>query len=232
VTWYANRIYVNDSLDVRAKLREEPALAGHVFRLSGTLPGAWEPGAAELQLPAEGLVCIKEVAPWRVATEEENALAAMFGESPAPPAPRPAHAWFGEDEFLPWTALEGPRHRCGSRRVLEETDAEALQRPPLGLLRFLGELHDACQVPVTYYLCRTFGGHVDEEAAWIFGATDLVCRHLGPTKTRVTDPSRERIVADGVLALALAHHGIRLPESGYFAPHTRGFDWARQRIAL
>jgi hypothetical protein len=44
--------------------------------------------------------------------------------------------------------------------------------------------------------------------------------------------SGKRVVRGGVLPFAPVHHDIRLLPSGYFAPHTRGFDWARHHIAL
>ncbi len=92
--------------------------------------------------------------------------------------------------------------------------------------------HDTCSVPVTYYACSMWGGDVDEEAAWVFAETDLVYRYQSRTETRETDASGQRLIHSGVLSLALAHHGIYLPSSGYFAPHTRGFDWKCRRLLL
>lgn len=124
--------------------------------------------------------------------------------------------------------LEGPPQR----NVLDEPDSVDFEKPPVGLLRFLGDLHDTCHVPVTYYACRMWGGDVEEEAAWIFAGTDLVYRYRSPTETRETDARGQRIIQSGVLPLALAHHGLSLAPSGYFAPHTRGFDWKGRRLLL
>jgi hypothetical protein len=235
VTWYANRIYVNASPAVIAALREDPIFEGHLFRLRGTLPASWEKGAGKVRLPRGGLVVVKEVGP---ATDDDGeaeiALYVAFG--PGVGRVEHTHDWYAEGEWFSWNQLHGP----SDVKVIDPAGLEELAEcdvPPRGFLRFLADLHARCGQPVTYYLGRTWGGLRHAEAAWVFAERDVLYCY-NPPKDVNADPHDEVVVLDrdgrhvvygDVLRLALAHHGLHLP-TGYFAPHTRTFDWKPWRL--
>jgi hypothetical protein len=203
VTWYANRIYLNATPAVFDRLRAMPALVGHIFHLTGTLPAGWEPNAGSVPLPDGGLVVVKEVC------------------DPSDPGD-----WYPSDAVASWHALRGSPDT-------EVVDADIGriyegQRPPKAFLQFLKDLHAATGVPVTYYSGRTWGGLSDGEFAWTFAATEVVYARLSETETAVLAHDGRRVVRGDVHVLALAHHGVHLSKF-YFAPHTRVFDWDSYR---
>jgi hypothetical protein len=235
VTWYANRIYVNASPSVIEALREDPIFEGHLFLLRGALPASWEEGSAQLRLPGEGLVVVKEIGPEEDEGEAEIALASIFGEH-IPRVPK-SHGWYADGEWLSWSKVRGP----SDVEVLDPAGIEELAEcdvPPLAFLRFLADLHARCGQPVSYYLGRTYGGGPEGEAAWVFAEREVLYCLRVPHDVSV-DPADEvvvldhnggrRVVRDDVLRLALAHHGVHLP-GAWFAPHTRSFDWESRRL--
>jgi hypothetical protein len=232
MTWYANRIYVNASDAAIQALRAEPALAGHLFLLSGSLPASWQPGSGELALPGAGLVVVREVGP-SDSDDDSDQVAAIFGEPRAPG--RRDHSWYGPSEWLSWDALRGPAEVAV--RVPDVPELAACDVPPRAFLQYLANLRASCGGAVTYYLGRTFGGGFEGEAAWVFAEREVLYCHrvpqnvnVGPTdEVVVADANGQRVIHDDVLRLALAHHGLHLP-TGYFEPHRRRFDWEGRRL--
>ncbi|HEY2516685.1 MAG TPA: hypothetical protein VGI39_37705 [Polyangiaceae bacterium] len=212
MTWYANRIYVNASPLALAVLRAEPALRGHLFLLQGTLPTSWEQGGAELELAPGGLAVVKEIGP------------PASDETPA----AESHEWYSPGERLSWDSLRGSREVAVMAPSIEEL--MECDRPPRRFLQFLAELRARCEQPVTYYLGRTWGGDMEGEAAWVFADRQVLYCHRTPDEVVVVDGDGRRLARGDVLRLALANHGLHLP-TGYFAPHTRGFDWATRRLS-
>jgi hypothetical protein len=227
MTWYANRIYVNASERALAALRAERALVGHLFLLQGGVPASWEDGACELPLPCAGLLVAREIGPG----DDDDApgtaaIRAVFGETAG--AARRGHGWYAPGDWLSWAVLSGP----SSVDVMDPAGVEGLEacdRPPVPFLRFLADLHARTGEPVMYYLCRTWGGEREGEAAWVFAEREVFYGDRNPDETVAIGRDGRRVVRDDVLRLALAHHGLHLPTS-WFAPHTRGFDWERRRL--
>ena len=214
MTWYANRVYINATPAVLERLGRESALDGHIFLLTGALPASWRPDSGEVRLPASGLVVVKEIG------------------APEDPAevmdPQRLHSWYRKDEFLSWDVLHGPP----DIDVLEGAHIHDLVReaPPAPFLRYLKALHAATGAPVTYYLGATWGGDIEREYAWVFDGREVVYAFTSDTSTIELDAHGRRERSEGVLPLALAHHGIQLP-SPYFVPHRTTFDWARYRLS-
>jgi hypothetical protein len=212
MTWYANRIYINATPEALVAVRSEPSFAGHLFLLTGSLPVSTRRGVPELRLPDRGLLVIKEIGS---GTEQE-------GEPPK-------HWWYAPDEWLSWSALQGPR----DQDVIDPSNIQELaevERPPLAFLRYLRALHVSCNSPVTYYASFMWGGDVESEYAWVFAEHEVVYCDAPAGAVEVdADGNRHRLTDRGVLESALAHHGLDLP-TAYFPPHTRKFDWDTRRL--
>jgi hypothetical protein len=89
---------------------------------------------------------------------------------------------------------------------------------------------------ISFYHCAMWGGEVEEEFAWIFGAEDSVLvRARGNGKNVIAYrclagklDSRKVAQAD-VLTLTLKHHEFELHD-GYLALHTRSFIWEKYKL--
>lgn len=115
----------------------------------------------------------------------------------------------------------------------------------------------AARTPVASYAMETFGGVTEFEWAWLFGGagSDRVLVHQSRRREvvrmergwfrykPVTTWAYEHFVVEvsaagvversggsaGVLHEVAEHLGTWAPK-GYFAPHTRGFDWGAYRV--
>jgi hypothetical protein len=225
MTWRANRIYVDGAPQVLARLRAEPSLVGHVYLLTGSLPASTEPDADTTRLPDGGLVVVKEVAAPDVpaAAAQQAALLAMFGEPPR--AAGPAHHWYDADEFASWHALRGPLEASDESAYAKVHELSLDEVPPAAFLGFLDELHRSTGAVVSYYACETWGGAVELEFAWVFGERRRAYVHRSAEGTVEIDDEGRHLRDAEILTLVLAHHGVR-SATGWFAPHTRSFEWA------
>jgi hypothetical protein len=216
VTWYANRIYLHATPSALARLEAEPALVGHIFLLDGPLLASWQPLAEPVAPPAGGLVVVKEVG-----EAEEPSVWGAEDYSPG----RPWHPWHTQNEFVPWDHFHGAASLDIDPPGLR--DLIQTEPPPAPFLRFLKDIHIVSGVPVTYYATAMWGGDIESEYAWVFDDREVVYAYRSDEEiVEVVEVDRQgrRSRQGDVLQLALAHLGLQLP-TGYFAPHTRGFDW-------
>ncbi|KQR17432.1 hypothetical protein [Cellulomonas sp. Leaf334] len=121
--------------------------------------------------------------------------------------------------------------------------------PPLGLLLLLRRISVATDSVVSLYCAGYWGGDIEYAQAWTFtgdGGGGRVHLHTveegrdahGSVESRPAVRSWDQhrpqdapeITLDGdVLTLVLDHHDVHL-DGGYFAAHSRSFDWSRYRL--
>lgn len=82
--------------------------------------------------------------------------------------------------------------------------------PPSPMLAFLIEQSLSNDQPILFYECRMHGGDIDLEVCW-----NVRGGHL----------SRHQDWVEG-----MARIGVKLPSTGWFAPHTSTFDWKPFRL--
>ena len=104
---------------------------------------------------------------------------------------------------------------------------------PLNVLRFAKILSQIISSNVVYYDAFYWGGMVEYELAWIFGEKEEVIVQIADSKDQkqfCTINAESITHSEGnTLQTALKYLGVNM-SSGYFLPHTRGFDWTEQRV--
>jgi ankyrin repeat protein len=131
---------------------------------------------------------------------------------------------------VPWDALIGPQSL--SPRLPDPRTISGLAPhdwPPAAMLRRLADLARRCRTPVCYYRMETFGGTVNREVAWVFGDQHHLLFFHSTHKSTIafTDAGRASPGGD-VLQRALTLIGVE-ESSGWFEPHTSGYDWESRR---
>jgi hypothetical protein len=135
------------------------------------------------------------------------------------------HRWYEDGTTLDWALLSS--HHETQRFVLENErnslslsqyiDPEAV--PPMSFRIFLQQLAVALNTTVLYYAGSTWGGDVESE---------YVLSYQPEERLLITDIESK---ASNALRDGLAMIGINIP-SGFFALHTREFDWEQHRLPL
>lgn len=115
----------------------------------------------------------------------------------------PCQCRFGQD--VPDDSLYPDRPFCG---------APLTAGPPSPMLAFLVEQSQRYEVPLLFYECQMHGGDIDLEVGWLVQGKKVQRCSRDPW----WGPMREL--------------GVRMPETGWFEPHTSRFCWRDHHCQL
>jgi hypothetical protein len=224
MTWYASHIYAEPNPTVVSALSRHPVLSKGLYLVNSLKGHQWE-SKPHHGLPRKGLLVGRELC-----------------------APRTEEAEWHQrrDSSISWEEITGP---TGIDIILPEYlpvsefgrlyhDHGQAAYPPIAFLRFLKHLHETTNTTVSFYHHFSAAEQaVQQEFAWVFGEEELVyvrhgerSIHLYSRAQMSTTPYEvTQLAHTGVLVLILKHHRLNLP-TGYFALHTRHFDWEKYRL--
>ena len=214
MTWYESEILIKATPPALEAVRSHGLLKNHAYYVENVADHVWHTPKVVHGLPEEGLLVIRPLA-----------------------APGDHAAEWFDQPILPWTelpAIRNPRWKLTPevvRGLIPES--EDTDFPPQKVLELLYELRTKAESPIVYYSCFMWGGDVELESAWILGSTERVLRTI-PHREELAfqefrSPTEHQKVNGDLLQSALLHLGLEIP-TPYFALHTRGFDWDKQRL--
>lgn len=233
MVWYASQIFAQPKPEVRSIFAANLVLSKGMYLLNHLEGHRWPEGVfAKFDrphgLPTEGLLVVREVC-------AANSIEADYHGS----------------EALMWDSLTGPSEApvlrlssfpyASNGNIYYDNPRFGIH-PPLPLLKFLKAISTQTGAVISFY--HHYSGAEKttiQELAWVFDQQDCVyVQHIPEfyqitrfTATEAVELPRSEAFADKhgytVLQRVLNHFGLELP-SGYFAPHTREFGWAKYKV--
>ena len=201
MTWYAHEILLRATPATLTAIHASAQLAPFAYHLRSLDQVQWYLPEHRHDLPEGGLLVIRPVC----SAQEQGAQwhdSAILDTASLPPRPEMT-----------------PLLQADIATPLADQLSEA-SLPALSLRGTLAALAQQLQEPVVYYACGMWGGDVDFEYCLIYEPQESLF---------VRDVSERGHDTERALDMALAKLGLTLP-SGFFAPHTRSFDWAAHRL--
>ncbi len=219
MTWSAGHIYAEPKPSIISAFCAVDALSTGLYLVKDLTGHEWWHDENRHNMPTNGLLVVRELSSSEDKSDE------------------------GDEVF--WDGVVGPL----DTEIIHLPGVLPWGSPPVEFLRFLKWVSDTTDTTVTYYHCRTWGGLVDSQFAWIFDREDKVYILNTPDYLQDNNPNvaipdlqnldsiieyteaGQRIIPDkDLLALTLRPYGINLSHTGHFALHTRNFDWKRYKL--
>ena len=201
MTWYAHEILLRATPAALAAIHASAQLAPFAYHLRSLDQVQWYRPEHRHGLPEGGLLVIRPVCC------AEDRCAQWHGEP------------FLDTTSLPPRPEVAPLLQADIATPLADQLSET-SLPAMSLRGTSAALAQQLQEPVVYYACGMWGGDVDFE----------YCLTYEPQESLFArDVSERGHGTERALDMALAKLGLTLP-SGFFAPHTRSFDWAAHQL--
>jgi hypothetical protein len=209
VTWFAEEILAPARPGVVEELSSFSGYRDAIYVIREIPPQEWWPEPIRHGVPPEGLVFVRPV-----------------GE--------PGHheTWLGP--VIPWLPPPGrgaiaPEIAEADVRLEEVSAADVL--PPHDFLAYLKHVSATHHAPVAYGFFSTWGGTNELEYAWIFSDSErlLINETTGHGCVEFRPGGASTAIDQPLLSVLASALGFTLRD-GYFAPHTRAFDWERHRF--
>lgn len=218
MTWFAHEVIAQATPEVLLTVRSNRQVSLFSYHIAHLLEHEWHTPEVVHGLPEGGLVVIRPVCD------------ITPDESPAD--------WYNEP-LLDWCTFPervSPTLEIDRGRVAEDCGLNIDCLPPPAFLAQLKEFAARTQSTFLFYSCFMWGGDIEIEYAWVFGATENVLVSLpsdSPGEYRplakLNRSNSVRSETGDVLVCALKHLSLELP-TPYFAPHTRSFPWAKYKL--
>lgn len=218
MTWFASQIMTTGTARSLAAVRCNPLFQKNTFHVKNPLDHNWHRPEVIHDVPSEGILFIRPIC-------ERDSYEAEWHEA--------------DEAILSWDQFEGLN---GADIMVNPEDVkqrfpqiEWFRFPPAQVLRVAKQLYLETQNSVVFYSCFFWGGSIEIEYAWIFDGPERLIYRLGDSEDQVSSQilevgeNSEKELEGDVLCLALQALSCNL-STGFFAPHTRGFDWERVRI--
>ena len=201
MTWYAHEILLRATPAALAAIHASAQLAPFAYHLRSLDQVQWYLPEHRHGLPDGGLLVIRPVCC------AENRCAQWHDDPYLDTASLP-----------PRPEMEALLQADIARPLADQLSETSL--PAMSLRSTLAALAQQLQEPVVYYACGMWGGDLDFEYCLIYEPQESLF---------VTDVSERGHEAESALDMALMKVGLTL-SNGFFAPHTRSFDWAAHRL--
>lgn len=219
MTWSASHIYAEPKPSVISAFCFVDALSDGLYLVKDFAGHEWWHDENRHNIPVNGLLIVRELSSSADQSDEADVV-------------------FWDDVACP-----------SNTNIINLPGVPPYGFPPAAFLRFLKWVSDTTDTTITYYHCEMWGGLVDNEFAWIFDREDkvYVLNTLGYAQDNnpdvkipdlqylksvieYTETGQKIIPDESLLALTLRPYGINLSHTGYFALHTRSFDWKRYKL--
>lgn len=235
MTWFSSHIYAEPTQSVIGTFSVHPAASKGIYLLTNPIEHDWAYPQSRHELPENGLLVVREVC--------------NPAKDDVPFNPEKYESRWHGDKTISWDNFVGPNDievilpsvlpvRLG---VKVDVEFKTRSYPPTPLLRFLKHLNLTTHTAITYYHHETAANHYyEQEFAWVFDEEDKVYVRYGSSQilqhtfsgSEYLPPIDSRNHGYScVLGVVLARYGITLKFLGYFAPHTRNFDWDKYRLS-
>jgi len=221
MTWYANEIILNSTPKAREVLKTYTVLHPHIYELQGA-PNAGAPTHRH-DYSAQGLLVLRPVA--KASSHEEE--------------------WYEADESLLKAELmdDFPQDTATiNADAFEDIDGGFLLMRMANILAFCKQLSSDIGGPVCYFETTYWGGQIEYELGCVFDGdreaylaaipeSPTVCNRSEKFHGEPLNIGKDAPDQDDILRRVLIHLGCRM-DSGFFTPHTRGFEWDVHRAKL
>jgi hypothetical protein len=200
MTWYINEILLPASANAIARITQDAKLRQFAYLIKNLDNYPWYTPEHKHDLPENGLLVLRPVLSLEISDEID---------------------WYNEP-ILDWTSVRGGSESAANLdQGMEKKLGNYLSReciPSISFRMFLSSLATEVRSPVMYYDCFMWGGDVECEYSLLYSPNEVLI------VTQLEEKNEFVPLTEGLKAL-----GIHM-QSGYFAPHTRGFPWETYRI--